>query len=116
MILITGGTGFIGSHVVERLVAEGAAVRCLVRSAARSRSLPQANIEITYGDLVSGDGLAAALRGVTTVIHLAGVTKARRTADYHAGNAIATANLVAAANGLARFVHVSSLAAAGPSA
>ena len=115
MILITGGTGFIGSHVAERLVTDGTVVRCLVRSAAGLRGLPQANIELAYGDLVSGDGLTAALRGVSTVIHLAGVTKARRTADYQAGNAIATANLVAAANGLARFVHISSLAAAGPS-
>jgi nucleoside-diphosphate-sugar epimerase len=114
MILVTGGTGFIGSHLVERLVAQGRPVRCLVRRAATAGNLPP-KIELAYGDLESGMGLADALRGVHTVIHLAGVTKARTAADYHRGNAVATANLLRAAAGVDRFVHVSSLAAAGPS-
>jgi len=119
MILVTGGTGFIGSHLVERLVAQGRLVRCLVRRASTAGNLPRAGIELAHGDLERGAGLAEALRGVDTVIHLAGVTKARTVADYDRGNAIATANLLSAAghlnNNVARFVHVSSLAAAGPS-
>ena len=117
MILVTGGTGFIGSHLVERLVAQGRALRCLVRRAATAGNLPR-SIELAHGDLESGAGLAEALRGVDTVIHLAGVTKARTAADYQRGNAVATANLLRAAShldGIGRFVHVSSLAAAGPS-
>jgi dihydroflavonol-4-reductase len=116
MILVTGGTGFIGSHLVERLVAQGRPLRCLVRRPHGRQ--PAAAVELAHGDLESGAGLAEALRGVDTVIHLAGVTKARTAADYDRGNAVATANLLRAAGHLdqiGRFVHVSSLAAAGPS-
>jgi nucleoside-diphosphate-sugar epimerase len=111
--LVTGGTGFIGTHLLERLVAIGERVRALVR---RRTSLP-AQVEYVHGDLVSGAGLAEALLGVDTVIHLAGVTKALRTEDYYTGNAGATRNLARAIAGRSiRFVHVSSLAAIGPSA
>jgi len=115
MILVTGATGFIGGHLAERLVAQGRAVRCLVRRTSSLASLPSSAIELAEGDLESGAGLDEALRGVDTVIHLAGVTKARTPAAYHLGNAQATANLVRAAADVRRFVHVSSLAAAGPS-
>jgi nucleoside-diphosphate-sugar epimerase len=115
MILVTGGTGFIGSHLVERLVAQGRPVRCLVRRTSAIAGLPLAAIEVAQGDLESGAWLAEALRGVDTVIHLAGVTKARVPADYERGNAGATAQLLRAAGDIRRLVHVSSLAAAGPS-
>jgi nucleoside-diphosphate-sugar epimerase len=114
MILVTGATGFIGSHLVERLAAQGRLPRCLVRRSSMAGNLPRA-IELAYGDLESGAGLAEAVRGVDTIIHLAGVTKARTIADYDRGNAVATANLLRAAGNVERFVHVSSLAAAGPS-
>jgi len=116
MILVTGGTGFIGAHLVERLVAQGRRVRCLVRRTSSTRDLPLAAIELATGDLDSGAGLAEALGGVDTVIHLAGITKARTPADYHRGNTTATSNLLRDAGDVRRFVHVSSLAAAGPSA
>lgn len=110
MILVTGASGFIGSHLVDRLSATGIPFRCLAR---RKRQGPG---ETVYGDLVSGEGIAPALLGIDTVIHLAGVTKALRPEDYDAGNATATANLARAAAGrVERFVHVSSLAAIGPS-
>lgn len=116
MILVTGGTGFIGSHLVERLVAQGRAVRCLVRRSSAILNLPLAAVELAYGDLTTSAGLPGALRSVDTVIHLAGVTKARTVTEYDRGNAGATANLLRAAGDIRRFVHVSSLAAAGPSA
>jgi len=114
MILVTGATGFIGSHLVERLVAQGRPLRGLVRRSSTAGKLPP-QIELAHGDLESGVGLAEALRGVDMVIHLAGVTKARTAAEYDRGNAVATANLMRAAGDVNRLVHVSSLAAAGPS-
>ncbi|MGB7763297.1 MAG: NAD-dependent epimerase/dehydratase family protein [Bryobacteraceae bacterium] len=118
MILLTGGTGFVGSHVLERLRADGAPVRCLVRPKA-GRWLEAASLgatEVAAGDLATGAGLEEALAGVETVIHLAGVTKALRREEYYDGNVRATTNLLLAMEGSgARLVHVSSLAAIGPS-
>jgi nucleoside-diphosphate-sugar epimerase len=81
----------------------------------RAVALPQ-GIEPINADLITGAGLDAALVGASTVIHLAGVTKALQPAGYYAGNAKASENLArAAARAGARFIHVSSLAASGPS-
>jgi nucleoside-diphosphate-sugar epimerase len=86
-------------------------VRALVR---RKTDLP-AGVEPVSCDLARPGDLAQALRGADTVIHLAGVTKALRPADYYAGNLTATENLARAAAGQGlRFVHVSSLAVVGP--
>jgi nucleoside-diphosphate-sugar epimerase len=113
MYLVTGASGFIGGHLVELLRARGGDFRCLVRRTSSARSL---SAPIAMGDLTSGEGLEEALRGVHVVIHLAGVTKALRPGDYHAGNARASETLARAMRGKGiRLVHVSSLAAAGPS-
>jgi nucleoside-diphosphate-sugar epimerase len=115
MILVTGGTGFIGSHLLEKLSVLGEPVRCLVRPRAVVRRLP-AGVEECPGDLASSQGLEQALSGASTVIHLAGVTKALRPDDFMRGNALATGNLLRALAGhTVRLVHVSSLAAIGPS-
>ena len=118
MILITGGTGFVGSHLVEAACARGERVRCLIRrdSFKRHRYTLPAEVELVSGDLVSGEGLKEALEGAGSVIHLAGVTKALATSEFYAGNARATENLARAVAGRGiRLVHVSSLAAIGPS-
>ena len=118
MILITGGTGFIGSHLAAAVAARGEPLRCLIRRDSfqrRSRALP-AEAELVCVDLVTGEGLGEALEGVDTVIHLAGVTKALSTSEFYLGNARATENLArAVASRGVRLVHVSSLAAIGPS-
>jgi nucleoside-diphosphate-sugar epimerase len=115
MILVTGGTGFVGRHLVEKLLASGEAVKCLVRPTSDTRRLP-AGVEMAVADLGSGRGIEPALAGVDTVIHVAGVTKALSSADYFAGNAGATETLVRALQGRStRLVHISSLAAIGPS-
>ena len=112
MILVTGGTGFIGRHLLEKLVSSGCAVRALVRR----QPPPQLAVETVHADLVTGEGLEKALEGADTVIHLAGITKALRPEDYYQGNARATENLARALpEHEIRLVHVSSLAAVGPS-
>ena len=116
MILVTGGTGFIGSHLLEKLASRGEAVRALVRPKSGRRALPS-GIEAVSGDLSSSAGLEDALRNVDTVLHLAGVTKVLHNDEYAAGNIEGTENLLRAIGARpVRFVHVSSLAAIGPSA
>src|ERR1035438_6478948 len=89
MILVTGGTGFVGSHLLDLLSARGEPARCLLRPTPVPRRLPP-GIEAAPGDLITGRGLDSALDGVDTVIHLAGVTKALSPAAYYQGNAHAT--------------------------
>jgi nucleoside-diphosphate-sugar epimerase len=115
MILVTGGTGFIGRHLLARLAGRECPVRCLVRRRAAAGELPP-GVEPVFGDLAGGEGVAEAVRGAETVFHLAGVTKALHPDDYHAGNTRAAATLARALAGRrVRLVHVSSLAAIGPS-
>ena len=110
MFLVTGATGFIGSHLVEKLCASGTPVRALVRRTDREWPCPTA-----VCDLATGSGLEEALLDVDTVIHLAGTTKALSPRDYYRGNVRAAANLARALAGRpVRLVHVSSLAAVGP--
>jgi dihydroflavonol-4-reductase len=119
-VLVTGASGFIGSHLVDRLLSEGASVRCLVRAisprGSAARYLPAQPAKPVLGDLLTGTGIEDALGGSSIVFHLAGVTKALRNADYYSGNVKATENLVRGMSaGDARLIHVSSLAAMGPS-
>ncbi len=119
-VLVTGASGFIGSHLVERLLSEGAAVRCLIRPVSPRggavRYLPPQGAKPVLGDLLTGAGVEDALAGTSIVFHLAGVTKALRVSDYYSGNVKTTETLVRAmSTGSARLIHVSSLAAMGPS-
>ncbi len=114
---MTGGTGFVGSHLIETLRRQGHAVTALVRSPARAVHLEALGVTLVRGDLHDGDAMATALRGADTVFHVAGLTAARDAAEFHRINVEGTARLLEAtqAAGAGRFVLVSSLAAAGPS-
>jgi nucleoside-diphosphate-sugar epimerase len=117
-IAITGGTGFVGSHLVETLCAAGVEPRVLVRDPVNPRWIGGAPVVWCEGSLGDVDSLERLVDGAGTVLHLAGVVRAGRAVDFDRGNQLGTANLVAAmaeAAVSARLVHVSSLAAAGPS-
>jgi nucleoside-diphosphate-sugar epimerase len=122
MFLVTGGTGFIGGHLLWKLCDRGIRARCLVRRTVRGKprspgkdAIPP-GVETAQADWATGEGIEAALDGIDTVIHLAGVTKALSAADYYNGNTRATETLARLLAGRPiRFVHVSSLAAMGPS-
>jgi dihydroflavonol-4-reductase len=117
--LVTGSTGFIGSHMVEALLEKGIDVRCLVRPGSNLRWLNDRNVEKVVGDCRDRCSLQAAVAGVDYVFHLAGVVRARGYEDYFLSNSLGTRNLLHAClrcnPGLDRFVLVSSQAAAGPS-
>ncbi len=118
--LVTGATGFVGSHVVEALAARGDAVSVLARSAARAAPLERLGVTVALGTLDDAPSLAAAVRGADVVFHLAGLTAAASPADYQRVNAEGTRRLVEAARTARpappRFVYVSTQAVLGPSA
>jgi len=119
-ILVTGGSGFLGSHVVERLARAGRPVRALVRRSSDTsflRALP--NVELTEGTVEDRASVDRALEGVTGIVHAAGLVKAKGPEDFMRVNHGGTENLVQAArargSAIRRFVLVSSLAALRPS-
>jgi dihydroflavonol-4-reductase len=70
--LVTGGTGFIGGHIVEQLLANGENVRVLARRSSKlGEYLKHPKVEIVYGDVLDKASLAAAIAGVTTLYHAA---------------------------------------------
>jgi dihydroflavonol-4-reductase len=117
--LVTGGTGFVGSHVVEHLLARNFTVRCPVRSSRRRLSwLEGLPVEVVRVDLTDPTALAPVFNDVEYVFHVAGSTKVMRPSDYSVGNVDVTrAMLQAAAQHphVKKFSLVSSLSAAGPS-
>ncbi len=118
-VLITGATGFIGSHLAELLHANGHQVRCLIRKTSNLRWIRHLPNEYVEGDLFNPEAMKEAVAGVDRVYHLAGITKARTKEEYYRGNHHATRNLLESVlkhrPDLGRFVHVSSQAAVGPS-
>jgi nucleoside-diphosphate-sugar epimerase len=116
-LLVTGATGFVGSHVVRKLHRRGHWIRALVRDPKRTEPIRDCIVEWIQGDLASPRALASACAGVEGVVHLAGLTKALSPGQFARVNAEGCARLAEAAaeaSGPARFLLVSSLAAAGP--
>jgi nucleoside-diphosphate-sugar epimerase len=117
-VLVTGGHGFIGRHLVERLLERGESVRVLFRGAGTPSVLAGLEVDVAHGDLRDAAALRRAVAGVDAIYHLAGLTRAVSRATMFDVNAGGTARLLAAARGSGRsprFVYCSSTAARGPS-
>jgi nucleoside-diphosphate-sugar epimerase len=110
-IAVTGGTGFVGGHVLELLQAQGASVRALTR-----RPRVSETIDWVEGALDRPDSLRQLVAGADAVIHVAGAINAPSRLTFEAANVEGTRAMIdaAKATGVRRFVHVSSLAAREP--
>lgn len=119
LAVVTGASGFVGSHIVDELLRTGARVRCLVRKSSSRRWLEDKPVELFETGLDSLPRLTEALRGATWIVHVAGLVRARSTAELNAANVGGTEHVLRAAleagTDLARFLYVGSQAAAGPS-
>ena len=110
MILVTGGTGFIGPKVVHALRAEERDVRCLVRRPSKAGTLKSWGCELAEGDVTDAASLRAALEGCDAVVHLVSIITGSK-ADFRRVMTEGTQNLAAAAQaaGVRRFVLMSAL-------
>ena len=114
-VLVTGGTGFIGHHLVNKLAEIGAEVRVLARSTSNVSRLTDNNVKIVRGDLCDIDSLKVATEGVDIVYHLAAklhVALDSRDPELQTVNVDGTKNLldVCVSNGVSKFVFFSSMA------
>jgi nucleoside-diphosphate-sugar epimerase len=118
--LITGASGFLGSHIAEQLSEEGHSVVALVRPTSNVKFLSSLRgLELVTGSIEDTSSVRAAMEGVDAVVHSAGLVKARSDEEFFTTNVTGTKNVLDAARKVApdlrRFVFISSLAAVGPS-
>jgi nucleoside-diphosphate-sugar epimerase len=116
-VLVTGASGFLGSHIAEQFAAAGHDVRLLLRTSS-SRAFLTFPYEEAVGDITDVASLATAVSGVDAVVHPAGLIKARNEAEFRAVNETGTENLIRAVEAEApdvrRFIYISSQSAHGP--
>jgi uncharacterized protein YbjT (DUF2867 family) len=112
MIFIAGGTGFVGSSLIEELQREGIPLRCLVRTPEKGLRLKERGIEFHAGDITDRESLRGALKGVDTVIHLVGIMEGRPE-DFKKVHVEGTKNLLdeALSSGIKTFFYQSALGA-----
>jgi 2-alkyl-3-oxoalkanoate reductase len=113
LVAVTGATGFVGPHLVAALARRGWKIRLLVRRWSPLPSLAGVEAELVLGDVSDEAALRRLVDGADTVIHAAGLIKARRSSDFRTVNRDGTA-LVSKLAPTARFVLLSSLAAREP--
>ena len=111
-LAVTGGTGFVGSHLVDAALAAGHDIKALTRR----EQPPRDGVEWIGGDLGSRDALEKLVDGADAIVHVAGTINAPNAAGFDKGNVAGTLAMLAAATagGVRRFIHVSSLAAREP--
>src|SRR5215475_12280317 len=112
--LVTGASGFLGSHVTRQLVARGEKVRVLLRPSSNNRAIADLPLEYVTGDLREPASLTRALDGVSRVFHVAADYRlwAKRKQDIYDSNVGGTKNLLDAAQraGVEQFVYTSTVA------
>jgi nucleoside-diphosphate-sugar epimerase len=116
-VLVTGATGFVGSHIAQAFVEAGYEVRVGSRASSNERWISSLDTERVPLDLDgSAEDVSRAVHNVDVVVHAAGITRARRPGDYYSVNAGGTRSVatVALRAGVRRLVLISSLAARGP--
>lgn len=115
--LVTGANGFIGQHLIRKLLEHGDEVRAMVRRESAAESLRGQGVETIVADVTQPEALPAAIEGVDAVFHLAGLVKALRAEELFKVNEGGTRNLLRACARRASppaVIVISSLAAAGP--
>ncbi|MCX7611522.1 MAG: NAD(P)-dependent oxidoreductase [Ignavibacterium sp.] len=117
--VVTGGTGFVGSHLVDLLLSKGYEVWCIVRKSSNLRWLNGKNVKLIDCGLNDKNALLKVIKDVDYIFHVAGVVKSKSKEGYFKGNVDTTRNLLEAVVenkvNLKRFVVVGSLTACGPS-
>lgn len=114
-VLVTGASGFLGSHLTHALVKRGVTPRVLIRPNSRREALPPSQIETCEGDLRDPETIKRAVAGIDVIYHCAATMKGSKE-EFFASNVQGTQQMLAAAqsSGVQRFVHVSSVAVYGP--
>ena len=116
-ILVTGGTGFVGSHLVSRLVKKGQSIRVLVRKNSDVGYLKKLNVELCVGDITDKNSVKAAVKGIDLVYHIAALFRQARFPDrvFWQVNVEGTRNMLEASyeEGVKRFVHCSTIGVLG---
>lgn len=116
-VLVTGGTGFIGDHLVGKLLERDEHVRALVRNLVRGERLEERGAELVQGDVTDLESLRRAVTGASIVYHVAGLTKAFKAKHFYDVNKAGVSNVARACAEQENppvLVVVSSLAAVGP--
>jgi len=116
LILVTGGSGYIGSHIIKRFLAEGKSVRALIRNPARAERegrLKGLAIEWSEGDVTHPETLSGAMQGVNTIIHTVAIAIEKGKTTYESVNFRGTVHVVEAAKkaGIRRLINLSQLGA-----
>ena len=110
-VFLTGATGFVGRHMLRRLLTESHSVRALVRDPARAVQLAANGVEFVAGDVVENQGLDQGMQGCDAVIHLVGIIAEKGANTFERVHHLGTRNVVEAAKraGIRRFVQMSAL-------
>jgi NADH dehydrogenase len=111
MILVTGGTGFVGSHLITRMRREGLPVRALVRNPDKAGKLRELGVELAAGDISDRASLERAAAGAERVIHLVGIIQEEPGVSFHGVHVEGTRNLLLASKkaGVRHFFYQSAL-------